>query len=171
MSWKNLSFHWKSLFFFIVLKPQKCVKEQLWKVVKGHKGLGLWGVYEGLWGVIKGYEGFWRVMKVLWVLTVFTTFQPKLKGVCPKGVGPTPSACKGTTLRVLYSETKYIYNKYISIHHIYHIYHIYTIYTIYIYHIYIYTIYIYHIYTIYTINTTNPFVCYHCYGKSKLFKR
>ena len=24
-------------------------------------------------------------------VTVFTTFQPKLKGVCPKGVGPTPS--------------------------------------------------------------------------------
>ena len=24
-------------------------------------------------------------------VTIFTAFQPKLKGVCPKGVGPTPS--------------------------------------------------------------------------------
>ena len=24
-------------------------------------------------------------------VTVFTAFQPKLKGVCPKGVNPTPS--------------------------------------------------------------------------------
>ena len=24
-------------------------------------------------------------------VTVFTAFQPKLKGVCPKGVSPTPS--------------------------------------------------------------------------------
>ena len=29
-------------------------------------------------------------------VTVFTTFQPKLKGVCPKGVGPTPSGFEKT---------------------------------------------------------------------------
>ena len=40
--------------------------------------------YEGLRGVLKGYEGVMR-------LTLFTAFQPKLKEVCPKGVGPTPS--------------------------------------------------------------------------------
>ena len=36
---------------------------------------------------MRGSEGLRGAMSV----TVFTTFQPKLKGVCPKGVGPTPS--------------------------------------------------------------------------------
>ena len=43
--------------------------------------------YEGSWRVMKGTEGLWGAMSV----TVFTAFQPKLKGVCPKGIGPTPS--------------------------------------------------------------------------------
>ena len=64
MSWKNMSFHWKSLFFFIVLKPQKCLKT----VMKGYEGL--WGVVKGLRGVMKRYEELWGVLKgyeVLWV--------------------------------------------------------------------------------------------------------
>ena len=61
--------------------------EGLWRVMMCSEGL--WWVmicYEGLWWVMMGCEALWCVMSV----TGLTAFQPKLKGVCPKGVGSTP---------------------------------------------------------------------------------